>query len=130
LMGKSYRDVQYHQHYFGYKIIDDDPESLVKIRVKDKFYTPVELSAFILSELKRRIEKVLGNEVSKAVITVPAYFNDSQRQATRDAGKLAGFDVLRIVNEPTAASLAYGFGLKSGDNQTIAVYDLGGGTFD
>ena len=130
LMGKSYNDVESHQKYFGYKIIDEDTESLVKIRVEDKFYTPIELSSFILRELKQRIENQLDKKISKAVITVPAYFNDAQRQATRDAGKLAGLDVLRIVNEPTAASLAYGLGLKEGDNQTIAVYDLGGGTFD
>jgi molecular chaperone HscA len=130
LMGKSYRDVKDFEQYFGYQIIDEDTDSLVKIRVKDKFYTPIELSAEILKELKRRIEQVLEARVSKAVITVPAYFNDAQRQATRDAGKLAGLDVLRIVNEPTAASLAYGIGLQPEDNQKIAVYDLGGGTFD
>jgi molecular chaperone HscA len=130
LMGKSYRDIQNVHHYFGYQIIDDDPERLVKIRVNDKFYTPIELSAEILKELKRRVESNLGEPISKAVITVPAYFNDSQRQATRDAGKLAGLDVLRIVNEPTAASLAYGIGLDPADHQTVAVYDLGGGTFD
>lgn len=130
LMGKSYRDVQNFEHYFGYKIIDEDTESLVKIRVKDKFYTPIELSAEILKALKQRIETELGETISRSVITVPAYFNDAQRQATRDAGKLAGLDVLRIVNEPTAASLAYGIGLDRSDNQTIAVYDLGGGTFD
>jgi len=118
------------QQYFGYKIIDNDTESLVKIRVKDKFYTPTELSAEILKYLKNRIEAELDQIVSKAVITVPAYFNDSQRQATRDAGKLAGLDVLRIVNEPTAASLAYGIGLDQSESHTIAVYDLGGGTFD
>ncbi len=128
LMGKSFNDVSEHSHYFGYQIIDDDTESLVKIRVKDKFYTPIELSAEILKYLKNRIEDSLGKPVSKAVITVPAYFNDAQRQATRDAGKLAGLDVLRIVNEPTAASLAYG--IDKQDAQTIAVYDLGGGTFD
>lgn len=130
LMGKSYKDVEDFEQYFGYKIIDEDEDSLVKVRVKDRFYTPIELSAEILKELKRRIESVLEARVSKAVITVPAYFNDAQRQATRDAGKLAGLDVLRIVNEPTAASLAYGIGLKPEDNQKIAVYDLGGGTFD
>ena len=130
LMGKSYRDVQGFEQYFGYQIIDEDTESLVKIRVKDRFYTPIELSAEILKALKARIEGVLEQPVSKAVITVPAYFNDAQRQATRDAGKLAGLDVLRIVNEPTAASLAYGIGLHPDDNQIIAVYDLGGGTFD
>lgn len=128
LMGKSFGDVKDFQNYFGYQIIDDDTESLVKIRVGDRFFTPIELSAEILKALKARIEGELGQIISKAVITVPAYFNDSQRQATRDAGKLAGLDVLRIVNEPTAASLAYGLG-KS-EAQTIAVYDLGGGTFD
>ncbi len=128
LMGKAYKDVRGTENYLGYEIIDEDTESLVKIRVNDKFFTPIELSAQILKELKARIERELNATVSKAVITVPAYFNDAQRQATRDAGKLAGLDVLRIVNEPTAASLAYGIG---GDKeQTIAVYDLGGGTFD
>ena len=125
LMGKSYQDVEEVQQYFGYKIIDEDTDSLVKVRVKDKFYTPIELSSEILKSLKKRIEENLGQTVSRAVITVPAYFNDSQRQATRDAGKLAGLDVLRIVNEPTAASLAYGIGLDPEDSRTIAVYDLG-----
>lgn len=130
LMGKSYGDLSEVQQYFGYQIIDNDTESLVKIRVEDKFYTPIELSAEILKALKNRIEEELSRVVSKAVITVPAYFNDAQRQATRDAGKLAGLDVLRIVNEPTAASLAYGIGLDQSESHTIAVYDLGGGTFD
>ena len=131
LMGKSYEDLQQHQNFFSYQIIDNEIEnSLVKVRIKDKFYTPIELSAKILSKLKRRIEKTLDTIISRAVITVPAYFNDAQRQATRDAGKLAGLDVLRIINEPTAASLAYGIGLDSDTIQTVAVYDLGGGTFD
>lgn len=130
LMGKSYGDLKNQEHYFGYKIIDEDTDSLVKIRVRDKYYTPIELSAEILKALKVRIEEELNQIVSKAVITVPAYFNDAQRQATRDAGKLAGLDVLRIVNEPTAASLAYGLNIEKNDAQTIAVYDLGGGTFD
>ena len=130
LMGKSYKDVSQFEQYFGYKIIDEDTDSLVKIRVKDKFYTPIELSAEILKELKQRVEGELQKPISKAVITVPAYFNDAQRQATRDAGKLAGLDVLRIVNEPTAASLAYGISMSQHEGQTIAVYDLGGGTFD
>ena len=131
LLGRSYQDVQEHQDYFSYQIIDDaNDESLVKIKVGDKFYTPIDLSALILKELKTRAEHALKTTVSKAVITVPAYFNDSQRQATRDAGKLAGLDVLRIVNEPTAASLAYGIGLNPEESKTIAVYDLGGGTFD
>ncbi|MBL7826626.1 MAG: Fe-S protein assembly chaperone HscA [Saprospiraceae bacterium] len=126
LMGKSYQDIAGHSAYFGYQIIDEDREALVKIRVKDKFYTPIELSALILQELKKRVEAELKVPVSKAVITVPAYFNDNQRQATRDAGKLAGLEVLRIVNEPTAAALAY----DPAESGTIAVYDLGGGTFD
>lgn len=130
LMGKSYRDVRNDAGFFAYKVIDDDTESLVKIQVGDKFYSPIELSAHILKELKSRAEHLLKSEVTKAVITVPAYFNDAQRQATRDAGRLAGLDVLRIVNEPTAASLAYGLGLKPEEEKTIAVYDLGGGTFD
>ena len=130
LMGKSYKDVKSDEEYFGYQIIDEVTDSLVKIRVKDKFYTPTELSSQILVALKKRAEAELGQNISKAVITVPAYFNDAQRQATRDAGKLAGLDVLRIVNEPTAASLAYGINKLSEDTQTIAVYDLGGGTFD
>jgi molecular chaperone HscA len=130
LMGKSYNDVTESAALFNYKIIDNDTESLVKIQSGDKFYTPIELSSFILKELKQRAEKALNATISKAVITVPAYFNDAQRQATRDAGKLAGLDVLRIVNEPTAASLAYGLGLNQEEEKTIAVYDLGGGTFD
>ncbi|MFI5172264.1 MAG: Fe-S protein assembly chaperone HscA [Chitinophagales bacterium] len=130
LMGKSYKDVAGFEKHFGYKIIDDDTERLVKIKVGDKYYSPIELSSFILKELKLRAEKLLHQYITKAVITVPAYFNDAQRQATRDAGKLAGLDVLRIVNEPTAASLAYGLGISPDDEQTIAVYDLGGGTFD
>lgn len=131
LLGRSYKDIQKHENYFSYKVIDDDnDESLVKIKVGEQFYTPIELSSLILKELKERAEHSLKTKVTRAVITVPAYFNDSQRQATRDAGKLAGLDVLRIVNEPTAASLAYGIGLNPDESKTIAVYDLGGGTFD
>lgn len=130
LLGRSYSDVAEHSDIFSYKIIDDDTDALVKIKAGDKFYTPIELSAEILRELKNRAEHALKTPVNRAVITVPAYFNDSQRQATRDAGKLAGLDVLRIVNEPTAASLAYGLGLDPTQQKTIAVYDLGGGTFD
>ena len=130
LMGKSFKDVADFEKYFGYKVIDEDSDTLVKIKVQDTFYSPIELSAEILKALKARIETELDAIVNKAVITVPAYFNDTQRQATRDAGKLAGLDVLRIVNEPTAASLAYGIGLDKEEDQTIVVYDLGGGTFD
>jgi molecular chaperone HscA len=131
LMGKSYRDLADHDQQMGYQVLDDDPDALVKIRVQDRYFTPVELSAHILRELKSRVETELHTTVSKAVITVPAYFNDTQRQATRDAGRLAGLDVLRIINEPTAAALAYGIGKDNPTQQEIiAVYDLGGGTFD
>ncbi|MFT2007393.1 Fe-S protein assembly chaperone HscA [Pontibacter sp. 13R65] len=130
LLGKSYKDLGEHKEYFGYKIIDDDSEGLVKIRVGDRFFSPIELSAEILKELRERAEHSLKTPVNRAVITVPAYFNDSQRQATRDAGKLAGLEVLRIVNEPTAAALAYGIGIDPAEEKTVAVYDLGGGTFD
>ena len=130
LMGKSYKDVSQSAGYFTYKVIDDNTDALVKVQVGSSFYSPTDLSSFILTELKKRAEHILKTPVTKAVITVPAYFNDAQRQATRDAGKLAGLDVLRIVNEPTAASLAYGLGLQKDVETTIAVYDLGGGTFD
>jgi len=130
LMGKSYSDVKKSESLTGYRIIDDSTEGMVKIHAGDNFYTPIELSSFILGELKYRAEKALNAKIRKVVITVPAYFNDAQRQATRDAGKLAGLDVLRIINEPTAASLAYGIGLAPDEHKTIAVYDLGGGTFD
>ncbi len=130
LMGKSYADIKETSSFLAYKLIDDGTENLVKVQVGEKFYSPVELSSFILKELKQRAEHILKTPVNKAVITVPAYFNDAQRQATRDAGKLAGLDVLRIINEPTAASLSYGIGLNKEENATVAVYDLGGGTFD
>ncbi|MBS1775716.1 MAG: Fe-S protein assembly chaperone HscA [Bacteroidetes bacterium] len=130
LMGKSYKDIGNHTIDFAYRLIDDNTDSLIKVQVDDRFFTPIELSSEILKELKKRAEHILKTPVTKAVITVPAYFNDAQRQATRDAGKLAGLDVLRIINEPTAASLAYGLGVKPEEEKTIAVYDLGGGTFD
>ena len=98
------------------------------IEAKGEKYSPSQISAFILQKMKETAEKYLGQSVTKAVITVPAYFNDAQRQATKDAGKIAGLEVLRIINEPTAASLAYGLDKKQ--NKKIAVYDLGGGTFD
>ncbi|MEO6252904.1 MAG: Fe-S protein assembly chaperone HscA [Ferruginibacter sp.] len=138
LMGKTYNDVKNNSTSLAYKIIDDE-NKLVKVQVGNTFYSPVELSSLILKELKKQAEHILKTPVTKAVITVPAYFNDAQRQATRDAGKLAGLDVLRILNEPTAASLAYGFGSPSNSPEggelhptakTIAVYDFGGGTFD
>ena len=136
LMGKTYNDVKNNSGSLAYKIIDDD-DRLVKVQVGNlpdgqagKFYSPVDLSSMILKELKKTAEHILKTPVNKAVITVPAYFNDTQRQATRDAGKLAGLDVMRIINEPTAASLAYGMGLNTAESKTVAVYDLGGGTFD
>jgi molecular chaperone HscA len=128
LMGKTYADIK-NTSTVAYKIIDDEGR-LVKVQVDDRFYSPVDLSSLILKQLKNQAEHILKTPVSKAVITVPAYFNDAQRQATKDAGKLAGLDVLRIINEPTAASLAYGFGIGKTEVKTIAVYDLGGGTFD
>lgn len=130
LMGKSFGDLDQFDSFLGYEIIDEDSESLVKIKVDDNFYTPIELSAKILRQLKINAEQELAQDIQKAVITVPAYFNDAQRQATRDAGKLAGLDVLRIINEPTAASLAYGLGINREQSSVVAVYDLGGGTFD
>lgn len=130
LMGKSYEDIKEIKTSIGYEIIESDKDALVKIRVDNTFYTPTELSGFLLKAIKEEAEKNIMHSLSKAVITVPAYFNDAQRQATRDAGKLAGLDVLRIVNEPTAASLAYGVGLDRDFSGHVAVYDMGGGTFD
>ena len=130
LLGKSYGDIADYQEFFSYKIIDDGSDNLVKVRVEDKFFNPIELSSYILKALKDIAESSLKQRISKAVITVPAYFNDAQRQATRDAGKLAGLEVLRIINEPTAASLAYGLQNMDKGSEIIAVYDLGGGTFD
>ena len=100
-----------------------------KVKVEEKEYTPQEVSAMILQYMKGYAEEYLGEKVTKAVITVPAYFSDAQRQATQDAGKIAGLEVERIINEPTAAALAYGLD-KTDEDQTILVYDLGGGTFD
>ena len=130
LLGKNYNDIKNNASSFAYKIIDDETEKQVKIKIDDVFYTPIDLSSYILKELKARAEHILKTPVNRAVITVPAYFNDAQRQATRDAGRLAGLDVLRIINEPTAASLAYGIGANKAEEKVIAVYDLGGGTFD
>ena len=126
-MGKGFDDLREDRKYLSFEL-SEDQKQVVRIRVADKEYTPPQLSAMILMELKRRAETFLREEISQAVITVPAYFNDTRRQATKDAGRLAGLEVLRIVNEPTAASLAYGLDKKR--QGTIAVYDLGGGTFD
>ena len=125
-MGKSLEDVQGELAYFPYHLTEQG--GVIRIKLGEKTYSPPQISAMILKELKQRAEAHLGESITKAVITVPAYFNDSQRQATKDAGMIAGLDVLRIINEPTAASLAYGLQQKT--QGTIAVYDLGGGTFD
>src|SRR6202451_1062550 len=129
LMGRGVEDVQEELKLFPFQLADDLlPGEVVRIRLGEKTFTPPEISAFILRQLKRNAERFFGAPVSKAVITVPAYFNDAQRQATKDAGRIAGLEVLRLVNEPTAASLAYGLDKKQ--NGIVAVYDLGGGTFD
>jgi molecular chaperone DnaK len=129
LMGRGVDDVQDELRFFPFRLAGDlQPGEVLRIKLGDKTYTPPEISAFILRLLKRNAERYFGAPVSKAVITVPAYFNDAQRQATKDAGRIAGLEVLRLVNEPTAASLAYGLDQKQ--NGTVAVYDLGGGTFD
>jgi molecular chaperone DnaK len=125
-MGKGLADVQSELAYFPYSLTEQG--GVIRIKLGDKSYSPPQISAMILKELKLRAEAHLGESISKAVITVPAYFNDSQRQATKDAGMIAGLEVMRIINEPTAASLAYG--LQEKTKGTIAVYDLGGGTFD
>ncbi|NLP02157.1 MAG: molecular chaperone DnaK [Fibrobacter sp.] len=126
-MGRRHSEVESEEKRVPYTI-KGAPEEPVKVNALDKDYTPPEISAMILQYLKKAAEDYLGEEVKEAVITVPAYFNDAQRQATKDAGRIAGFDVKRIINEPTAASLAYG--LEKKRNEKIAVYDLGGGTFD
>jgi molecular chaperone DnaK len=125
-MGKGLADVEGELAYFPYNLTETG--GVIRIRLGSKNYSPPQVSAMILKELKRRAEAHLGESLTKAVITVPAYFNDSQRQATKDAGLIAGLEVLRIINEPTAASLAYG--LQEKTQGTIAVYDFGGGTFD
>jgi Fe-S protein assembly chaperone HscA len=125
-MGKGYEDVRDELRYFPFRVTPS--QEVVRIRIADRELTPPEISALILRDLKQRAERHFGRTVEKAVVTVPAYFNDAQRQATKDAGRIAGLDVLRIVNEPTAACLAYGLQRKK--EGVIAVYDLGGGTFD
>lgn len=125
-MGKGLADVQSELAYFPYVLTEQG--GVIRIKLGEKTYSPPQISAMILKELKQRAEAHLGESITKAVITVPAYFNDSQRQATKDAGMIAGLEVLRIINEPTAASLAYG--LQEKTQGTIAVYDFGGGTFD
>ncbi len=126
-MGRRHSEVASEEKMVPYKIVGK-PDELVKVEVRGKQYTPPEISAMILQDLKKTAEDYLGYKVDRAVITVPAYFNDSQRKATKDAGEIAGLKVERIINEPTAAALAYGLDKKK--EQTIAVFDLGGGTFD
>jgi len=130
LIGKSFDESNLKKDIQGlpYKVIKSDGGTDAWVQSRDKKYSPSQISAFILMKMKETAEKYLGSEVKQAVITVPAYFNDAQRQATKDAGKIAGLEVLRIINEPTAAALAYGLDKKKA--KTIAVYDLGGGTFD
>jgi molecular chaperone DnaK len=129
LMGRGVDDVQQELKFFPFRLAEDlQAGEVIRIKLGDKTYTPPEISALILRQLKRNAERFFGAQVTKAVITVPAYFNDAQRQATKDAGRIAGLEVLRLVNEPTAASLAYGLDKKQ--NGIIVVYDLGGGTFD
>jgi len=126
-MGRRHNEVGHEEKIVPYEIVGE-PEELVTVRVRKKDYTPPEISAMVLQDLKRTAEEYLGEKVEKAVITVPAYFNDAQRQATKDAGEIAGLKVERIINEPTAAALAYG--LDSKKNEKVAVFDFGGGTFD
>ena len=129
LMGRGVEDIQDELKLFPFRVAEDlQPGEVLRIKLGNKTFTPPEISALILRQLRRNAERYFGGPVAKAVITVPAYFNDAQRQATKDAGRIAGLEVLRLVNEPTAASLAYGLDKKQ--NGIIAVYDLGGGTFD
>ncbi|MGA9813026.1 MAG: Fe-S protein assembly chaperone HscA [Terriglobales bacterium] len=129
LMGRGIEDIQQELKLFPFRLAGDlQPGEVLRIRLGEKTFTPPEISAFVLRQLKRNAERFFNAPVTKAVITVPAYFNDAQRQATKDAGRIAGLEVLRLVNEPTAASLAYGLDKKQ--NGIVAVYDLGGGTFD
>ena len=129
LMGRGKEDVRDELKLFPFRLAEDLADGeVLRIKLADKSYTPPEISAYVLRQLKRNAERFFSSPIKQAVVTVPAYFNDAQRQATKDAGRIAGLDVLRLVNEPTAASLAYG--LDKRKSGTIAVYDLGGGTFD
>src|ERR1700678_2940823 len=129
LMGRGLEEIQSELKLFPFRLADDiEVGEVPRIQLGELKFTPPEISAYILRQLKRHAERFFGAPVTQAVITVPAYFNDAQRQATKDAGRMAGLEVLRLVNEPTAASLAYGLDKKK--NGIVAVYDLGGGTFD
>ena len=127
-MGRKFDEVTEEISHWSYKIVKGD-NNTVRVDIDGRPYTPQEISAMVLQKMKKTAEDYLGVEVTDAVITVPAYFNDAQRQATKEAGEIAGLNVKRIVNEPTAAALAYGLD-KKGQDQKIAVFDLGGGTFD
>src|SRR6188474_3064037 len=128
-IGRHYDETETERKMVSYEVIPGPSNDVrVKIPITNREYSPQEISAMILGKLKADAEAYLGQSVTQAVITVPAYFNDSQRQATKDAGKIAGLEVLRIINEPTASALAYG--LEKTEDQTILVFDLGGGTFD
>src|ERR671938_182843 len=126
-MGRRFNEVSEEMKLVPYKVVQGDNGD-ARVEIQGKKYSPPEISAMILGKLKEAAEAYLGEKVTKAVITVPAYFNDAQRQATKDAGQIAGLEVIRIINEPTAAALAYGLDKKK--DETIAVYDFGGGTFD
>ena len=128
LMGRGLADVRDELQFFPFHLEETGDDAVLKVKVGEKTLTPPEISALVLQQLKRNAERYFGARVTRAVVTVPAYFNDAQRQATKDAGRIAGLDVLRLVNEPTAAALAYG--LDRANTGTVAVYDFGGGTFD
>jgi molecular chaperone DnaK len=126
-MGRRHKEVHSEEKLVPYKVVGSEGD-YVKVNINGKEHTPPEISALVLRKLKEAAENYLGHKVNKAVITVPAYFNDAQRQATKDAGQIAGLEVARIINEPTAAALAYGLDRKK--EEKIVVFDLGGGTFD
>src|SRR3989440_527571 len=129
LMGRGIDDIQEELKLFPFRVAQDvKPGEVLKIKLGDREFTPPEISALVLRQLKKNAERFFGSPIARAVITVPAYFNDAQRQATKDAGRIAGLEVLRLVNEPTAAALAYG--LDKRREGTVAVCDLGGGTCD
>jgi heat shock protein 5 len=133
LIGRKFsdKDVQADIKHFPFRVTnkDDKPQIVVEVNGNDRSFSPEEISAMVLGKMKEIAESYLGKTVTSAVITVPAYFNDNQRQATKDAGTIAGLNVLRVVNEPTAAAIAYGLD-RTGEERQIIVYDLGGGTFD